>query len=307
MALPLETHLGTYPQTAAIKDGTIGSPRIAFSFSSLTPPRMGFPPMVNDLAFEFSELAIVTFLVAYLAGKPLVLLPVTILSRLQHQSIVKRAGSAIREPRDLNGKRVGLRAFTVTTAMWVRGFLMNDYGVDDASITWVATEGAHLDTYVDPPNVIRKDGANLKAMLLAGEIDAWIGDPEIVVDPGLVLLIPDAAEAEWEWFARTRTLPVNHVAAIRRDVLDSHPWLGRELLDVFGRASDAYLEGIRAHGPRTADERFRARLIELGADPFPLGYAALRGPIELASRYAVAEGIIARPVSMDELIDERIG
>src|ERR1700724_1348389 len=131
MTMRLRTLLGTHPGTAALKNGSI-----KFDFADYSPTNKGFKPMVRDGAFDVSEMAIVTYLMAKSFGKPMVLLPNVVLARFQHAYALSNAKQGMLKPADLNGKRVGIRSFTTTTGAWLRGILANDYGVDLASIDW---------------------------------------------------------------------------------------------------------------------------------------------------------------------------
>ena len=126
----LKTLLGDHPGTAALKNGSVKSDLVEFDFAPYTPTNKGFKPMVRDAAFDVSEMAIVTYLMAKSFGKPMVLLPDVVLARFQHGHALYNAKKAKLTPRDLNGKRVGIRSFTTTTGAWLRGILANDHGVD---------------------------------------------------------------------------------------------------------------------------------------------------------------------------------
>src|SRR6185312_8049699 len=130
MALRLRTLLGDHPGTASLKRGLLRSDRVAFDFADITPTHRGFKPMVRDQAFDVAEMAVVTYLMAKSFGKPMVLLPNVVLARFQHAHALYNGKQGKLKPRDLNGKRVGIRSFTTTTGAWLRGILANDYGVD---------------------------------------------------------------------------------------------------------------------------------------------------------------------------------
>ncbi|MEO6841666.1 MAG: hypothetical protein ABI192_12950, partial [Bradyrhizobium sp.] len=144
MVMRLRTLLGTHPCTAALKDGSVKSDSVAFDFADYSPAHKGFKPMVREAAFDVSEMAMVTYLMAKSVGKPMVLLPNVVVARFQHAYAVYRAELGDLKPRDLQGKRVGIRSFTTTTGAWLRGILANDYGVDLHSIDWVTFEDAHV-------------------------------------------------------------------------------------------------------------------------------------------------------------------
>lgn len=162
--------LGDYPATAALKRGEVRSDSVRLEFADIRPPSAGFKRVVRDLEFEVAELAITTFLMAKAAGKPLRLLPAVVVGRLQHTLLVHDIERGPLAPRDLVGRRVGVRSYSVTTGMWLRGVLAEDHGVDPDRVTWVTFEEAHVAEFRDPPNVERAaSGKDLVSMLLAGE------------------------------------------------------------------------------------------------------------------------------------------
>ena len=149
MAMRLRTLLGDHPCTAALKNGSIKSDLVEFEFVEYKPTNKGFKPMVREGAFDVSELAIVTYLMAKNYDKPMVLLPNVVMARFQHGHAFYNAKRGMLTPADLGGKRVGIRSFTTTTGAWLRGILANDYGVDLNAIDWVTFEDAHVAEFTD--------------------------------------------------------------------------------------------------------------------------------------------------------------
>src|SRR3974390_372769 len=135
--LKLHTMLGNYPITKPLKSGAVGSGLVDFDFADVKVANNLFKQVVRDAKYDVAELAIVTYLQARAYGKPYVLLPAVVVSRGQHHTIAYNAERGALAPSDLNGKRVGVRAYTVTTATWVRGILANDYGVDLSKVEWI--------------------------------------------------------------------------------------------------------------------------------------------------------------------------
>src|SRR6478735_8792088 len=177
----LHTMLGNYPITKALKSGEIKS---------------------DLIDFDFAELAIVTYLQAKAYGKPYVLVPAVVVSRGQHHTIAYNPQRGALKPSELEGKRVGVRAYTVTTGTWVRGILASDYGLDINKVEWITFEDPHVAEYRDPAIVKRAPaGKELTPMLLDGEIAAGIvGDK--LPDPKLKHLIADAEQAAASWAKR---------------------------------------------------------------------------------------------------------
>src|SRR6267154_4476947 len=149
MTMHLRTLLGDHPGTLALKNGSIKSDLVTLDFAEYSPTNKGFKPMVRDGAFDVSEMAIVTYLMAKSFGKPMVLLPSVVLARFPHAFALYNAGRGMLTPADLNNKRVGIRSFTTTSGAWLRGILANDYGVDLNSINWVTFEDAHVAEFRD--------------------------------------------------------------------------------------------------------------------------------------------------------------
>src|ERR1700676_1610630 len=211
MTMRLRTLLGTHPGTAALKNGSIKSDLVSFDFADYSPTKKGFKPMGRDGAFDVSEMAIATYLMAKSFGKPMVLLPNVVLARFQHAYALYRAELGNLRPSDLEGRLLGIRSFTTTTAACLRGILANDYGVDLNSINWVTFEDAHVAEFRDTARRA-PEGKEIIRMLLDGELDAVLG--EKVERPGLKPLFADAATEERSWFAKHKVVPINHMVVV---------------------------------------------------------------------------------------------
>jgi len=279
----LHTLLGNHPNTKALKSGEISSPLVKFDYFDVKVANTQFKAMVRELKYDFGELAIVTFLQAKHYGKPYVLLPATIVGRNQHHTIFYNGDKGRLSPSHLNGKRVGVRAYTQTTGAWVRGFLAEDYGVDIASIRWVTFEDAHLAEYRDPPNVERApEGKTIKQMLLDGELDAAIlGD---VMEEGPIRhLIPDHEAAGRVWAKKHGGVPINHLAVMRESIVKTRPDVVREVHRVL------------------KESRARAVLPTGVDDPLRFGIGAIRQSLEQIGAYAFAQKLIPRAFTAGEL------
>src|SRR6195952_5492414 len=222
----LRTLLGDHPCTAALKKGSIKSDLVTLDFADFSPTHKGFKPMVRDGAFDVSEMAIVTYLMAKSFGKPMVLLPSVVMARFQHAYALYNAKLGTLTPADLNGKRVGIRSFTTTTGAWLRGILANDYGVDLDSIHWITFEDAHVAEFRDTTMRAPSDKQIIQ-MLIDGELDAVLGEKSD--HPGLKPLFMDAAAEEKSWFAKHNVMPINHMVVVSKDLSDNHPEAVREV------------------------------------------------------------------------------
>src|SRR6267154_1201109 len=226
MTMHLRTLLGDHPGTLALKNGSIKSYSVALDFAEYSPTNKGFKPMVREGAFDVSEMAIVTYLMAKSFGKPMVLLPHVVLARFQHAHAVYRAELGNLKPRELEGRRVGIRSFTTTTGAWLRGILANDYGVDLNSIHWVTFEDAHVAEFRDT-TVRAPQGKQIIQMLLDGELDAVLGEKS--EHPDLKPLFPDAGNEEKSWFAKHRVMPINHMVVVSEALSARHPDMVHEV------------------------------------------------------------------------------
>src|SRR3954469_7288048 len=222
----LRTLLGDHPGTSALKNGSIKSDLVQFDFAEYSPTNKGFKPMVREGAFDISEMAIVTYLMAKSFEKPMVLLPDVVLARFQHGHALYNAKAGKLAPRDLNGKRVGIRSFTTTTGAWLRGILANDYGVDLDSIDWVTFEDAHVAEFVD---TTKRAGAGkqIVQMLIDGELDAVLGEKSD--HPDLKPLFADVAAEEKAWFEKTGVKPINHMVVVSEELCRKNPQAVQEV------------------------------------------------------------------------------
>lgn len=285
----LRTALKSYPQTQALLQGDVSSPRFKFDFQEIEPIHRAFKPMAEKQAFDVSEMAIFTYLQAKAFDKPLVLLPVVLAARLQHGCIVYNTDFHDKiTPDMLPGKKVGVRAYSQTTGAWVRNILSQEHGVDLPSIHWITFEGAHLDAYKEPSFVTRapEGGKDLLAMLMSGEVDAGILGNDLPDDPKIKPVIDNAAEAGRAWFAKHGLVPINHMLVVTRKLAQSHPDIVKEIYGLFKRSKT--MAPVKAGA----------------ADMRPIGFEAIGPSLELVIDLAFAQQIIPRRFSVSELFED---
>jgi 4,5-dihydroxyphthalate decarboxylase len=276
MTIRLRTLLGTHPCAAALRDGSVKSDKVALDFAHYSPTHKGFKPMIREQAFDVSEMAIVTYLMAKSFSKPMVLLPSVVVARFQHPYAVARAELGELKPRDLEGKRVGIRSFTTTTGAWLRGILANDYNVDLNSIDWVTFEDAHVAEFRDTTKRAPA-GKEIIQMLLDGDLDVALG--EKVERPGLKPLFAESDEKAWA--AKHRILPINHMVVVSEALSKTHPDIVREVSRLL----------------RESEARAPASWHRFSADE-------MRRSLALISEYTAQQGLIPRAFSVDELFDD---
>jgi 4,5-dihydroxyphthalate decarboxylase len=286
-----ELHLSTVTRTqgnnAALTDGTVAPHGAVLDLVDVPVLVQAFRRMVRENAFDVSEMAFTTYLVAKAHGARFTALPV-FLVRGFHHGAIRVAGGGI-APKDLEGRRVGVnRGYTVTTGVWARGVLAAEHGVDLDAVTWVCSGDEHVREYGPPANVeSMPPGDDLARMLAEGRIDAAIG-----VDAG-VPLIPDPDGAGVAALRRDGHYPINHLIVVRDEVLDAHPGLAADLFSAFAEAKNRYVARLRAGSVENATDRMYARVMDVtGADPLPYGIAPNRGAIEALLDHAVAQHIL---------------
>jgi 4,5-dihydroxyphthalate decarboxylase len=281
----LHTLLGDHPTTLALKRGEVHSPHVLLEFADVKVPNTAFKRLVRNLEFDVSELAIVTFLMARAHGKPLLLLPAVVVARFQHAYLVYNAERGPLSPGELAGRRVGVRSYSVTTAMWIRGILAEDYGLDLDRVKWITFEEPHVAEYRDPPTVERAPaGSDPMAMLLEGKLDAAIlATPS--TDPRIKTLIPDPAAAAKDWYKRNQALQINHMVVVRESLCRLDPRAVREVYRLLRESKQA--------APSTGE-----------IDTTPFGLEANRHNLEVAIDYTYRQKLIPRAFAVDELFDD---
>jgi 4,5-dihydroxyphthalate decarboxylase len=281
----LHTMLGNYPNTAALKSGNLHSDLVDFNFAEVKVANNHFKQIVREARYDVGELAIATFLQARAYNKPYVLLPAVLVSRGQHHTIAYNAERGPLQPSDLAGKRVGVRAYTVTTATWVRGILADDYGLDLNAVQWLTFEDPHVAEYRDPEMVKRAPpGKDLVQMLLDGEIDAAVvGDK--LPDPRLKHLIPDHEAAAQRWAQKHGGIPINHMVVVRSELSKSRPDAVKEVFRLLRESKNA------AAAPQNPE-------------PLRFGVEECRPVIEVMIDYCERQGLIPARLKVDSLFDD---
>jgi len=262
-----------------------------------------FRRMVRTLEFDVCEMALTTYVCAREHGIRFTALPVFLVRAFHHGAILVRSASGIESPSELEGRSVGVnRGYTVTTGVWARGVLQDEYGVDLRKITWMLSGDEHVEAYRPPANVKPIPASeSIESMLKNGELAAAIniksGDPDIRP------LISNAAEAGLEAYRSRGHYPINHLLVVRDDVLERYPEAATCLFDAFAESKRIYLERLRLGAieePDGMDELY-ARLLSSGDDPLPYGIEPNRAALEELVRHAISQGILTRPVEIASL------
>ena len=303
-ALKLSTVTRTQGNNRDLKNGSVLPLGFEFEFEEVPVLIDAFRRMVRGLEWDVSEMALTTYLCAREHGKAFTALPIFLVRAFHHGAIVVNHNAGISQPKDLEGKRVGVnRGYTVTTGLWARSVLQHQYGVDLSKITWVLSGDEHVAEYRPPTNVVPiAPGRNMAEMVIAGELAGAIG---IEVDsPQVGPLIPDAAQAGFDALAATGHYPINHLVVVKDEVLAAYPKVGPAIFAAFAQAKQNYVQRLRDGAidrPTAVDEMHQRVMAQTGADPLPYGVAPNRRMLDLAISSAREQGIIERTPRLDEL------
>jgi 4,5-dihydroxyphthalate decarboxylase len=294
----------TQGATRALKDGTSRPQHFDLQFTEVPVLIQAFRRMVRSLEFDVSEMAFTTYLVAKAHGKPFTALPVFLVRGFHHGAVTRSAAAERISPKDLEGRRAGVnRGYTVTTGVWARGILADEYGVDLSRVTWVLSGDEHVAEYQPPPNVVPvAAGKDVPEMVASGELAAGIGIP--ADHPGLVPLIPDAAEAGYRALRERGLYPINHVVVVKDELLAARPGLAADLFAAYADAKNRYVAELRRgdlSDPGPADRMYQRVAQITGADPLPYGIAPNRAMIDQLIRYAVDQKILDKPAAPEDI------
>ena len=316
----LDIAIARYGHTAGVKDGSAPIKGVDTNFIEVVPIVGAFRRMVRDVEFDVCEMAPTTYLIARARGAPYIALPIFVMRRFHHGGFVVRPDAGIKVPKDLEGKKVGVRAYSVTTGVWTRGIFTNEYGLDSSKVTWVVDDEEHVTTLKLPPNVIQApEGKSLQSMMKSGEIQAGFSGPAGVGRAGPPIgnwdmnaptggntgtypeLIADVAQVEADWYRHTGIYPIHGLIVVKDALVARHPWLPRAMMTAFTTAKQAYLDELRlAAGDSVEDARYRG-FFSLMSDPLPYGIAANRPSIEALVSYALQQQLIPSRPELDRV------
>jgi len=308
---------GKYDRMEALRTGEVTVEGVDLNYLAIEAPREIFDRMGGTQEFDAAEFSASEFIGRMARGdRALVALPVFPSRVFRHGYIYVNRRSGIRTPKDLEGKRVGTPLYTQTAAVWIRGHLAHQYGVDLSTIRWVqgAVEkgGAHGDPNAPPllqPAAIEvnSSGRSLSELLAAGEIDAIAAARRPTVRHADVApLFADAKAVERAYFRDTGIFPIMHLVAIRRGVYEANPWLASSLYNAFTASKNWALD--RMH--RTGALRYMLPWLDhdvdeidevFGGDPWPYGVEANRPTLSALVQYMAEQHLIAKSMPIEDL------
>ena len=316
--VPISFACGLYDRMLALHTGEVKPEGIDLNFIAIDDPRQIFDRMAKNLDFDACEMSSSEVISRLAAGRnEMVALPV-FPSRVFRHGFITINRKAVKSPKDLEGKRIGVPLYTQTAALFIRGLLQDEYGVDLSGVHWVqgATNAPEAHGNPSAPPLLRHvsieqnvSGHSLSELLATGDIQAILGSglpTTLRTNPDVQRLFPDFHALELDYYRRTRIFPIMHLVAIRRDVYEKYPFIATSLYKAMSEAKDLALAKMREVGAlRYMLPGMVAELDEIdaifGGDPWPYGVEANRPTLEALVRYMAEQSLITAPIPVEEL------
>lgn len=310
--VPLKIAVAEHPHTSAIRSGAIQIEGVDAEIVTVKPQIGAFRRMVRDVEFDVCEIAPTTYIIARAYGRPFKALPIFVVRRFHHSGLLVRPDAGITHPKDLEGKRAGVRAYSVTTGVWTRQVLIDEFGVDNDKINWFVDDEEHVQQMQLPANVSHVPaGDSLADMMARGDIVAGFDGAAGIgrtgaptggwqeVEANYPDLFPNAEELEADYYRRTGVYPMHGTIVVKDSVLEEHPWIARSINDAFTQAKDEWLKTLDL--PENADSKYAKLRAIVGSDPMPYGIEANRPTIEALEKTAWDQRLTPKRMTMDEL------
>ena len=297
----------TQGNNRALKEGRVTLPDFDLEFEDVPVLVHGFRRMVRELAYDVCEMALTTYICAKAHGVKFTALPIFLVRGFHHNAIIHHVPSGLKSPADLAGKRVGVnRGYTVTTGVWARAIIQDEYGVDLSSITWAPSGDEHVEAYQAPENVVPLPDGDLKGRLSSGDLVAAVG--ATVDHPDVAMMIDDPFAAGVAALKSRGFYPINHCVAVRDAVLEEHPEVATQVFDAFAASKKLYVDDLKAgriSEPSQADKVHLAAM-EFMDDPLPFGIEPNRKSLEGLIGHAVTQKIIPQTMALEDLFAEPV-
>jgi 4,5-dihydroxyphthalate decarboxylase len=295
VGLNLKTASGAYGHNEALRDGSLAVDRVKLEYVDVQPNIIAaFRRMCRDLEFDVSEMAITTYLAAKQYGLPFTAIPVFPVRGFHSGAFVVNT-NVVKEPKDLEGKKAGVRAYTVTTGVWAKGIVASELGVDLDKVTWVMADEEHVEAFHKdaPPNAVYQLGADLAKMTVEGELAGGVvGRTD---SPDIKPLIGNAREVDAAMYKKSGLYPINHTVVIKDSILAENPWLAPALFEAFKESKQRWL------AKASDEDKARAGSNIVQGDPFPYGIEANRPALETIIKYAYDQHILKEQLKPEAL------
>jgi 4,5-dihydroxyphthalate decarboxylase len=312
-----------YDRVQAIKDGLVGIERADVSFTNENIYSLNAQAFGPDKIYEVTELGLIPYVSKYIneGFRDYVLIPVFISRTFRHRNIYVHVDSGIEKPEDLRGNRVGTPGYGMSATTWIRGMLLDEYGVKANDLQWIETTKSSdagklnkgFSKYYFPddfPLVKGPPGVDESELLLSGGCDALITaiTPKAYMDenPKIRRLFADIKTTEQAYYKKTGLFPIMHAVAVRKDAVQEKPWLPAAALQMYSEAKQIAYENLatttvlKTTLPWAIDEYEETAKL-MGDDYWRYGIESNRKELELVMRYTYEQGLVKRQVNFEEL------
>ncbi|HZT07011.1 MAG TPA: ABC transporter substrate-binding protein [Chloroflexota bacterium] len=318
MKLPLTLACGDYDRTRGLRFGLVQAEGIDLNYLCM-PVEETFWRQARSREFDASEMSMGSYLIRRARGiDDLIAIPVFPSRMFRHGYYFIHAGSGIKSPEDLKGRKMGVPEYQITAAIWMRGILEHDFGVSPRDVRWFSgglfepgrIEKQHITL---PEGVVLEsipEGRTLSEMIATGEVEALItARAPLTFRDGtnrVARLFPSYRELERDYFRRTRIFPIMHTVVIKREVLSANPWVAMNLYKAFCAAKAEYLasfaddSAMRLMLPGMTAELEEARDV-MGEDFWPYGLEPNRHVLQTLMDYAIEQGLLEHRMALDDL------
>ncbi|MEX2454403.1 MAG: hypothetical protein WD470_06850 [Rhodospirillaceae bacterium] len=292
----------TQGNNLALKEGRIALPDFELEFEEVPVLVHAFRRMVRELAYDVCEMALTTYICAKAHGVKFTALPIFLVRDFHHDAILHHVPSGLKSPADLEGRRVGVnRGYTVTTGVWARAIVQDEFDVDLSSVTWAPSGDEHVEAYRPPANVQPLEDGDLEGRLSSGDLVAAVGAK--VDHPDVATMYDDPFAAGVSALKRRGLYPINHLVVVRDELLEATPEIAVQVFDAFAAAKRSYVDDLKAGRiakPGRVDRVHQAAL-EVMDDPLPYGIEPNRDTLEGLIAHAVTQKIIPAPIALADL------
>ena len=315
MAIRITLACGASDRTLPLVLGDVRPAGIELTFLRMHPEEV-FWRMTRHAEFDAAEMSLSSYILRRSRGDDaLVAIPVFTSREFRHSCVWVRSDAGIESPADLKGKRMGVPEYQMTAAVWIRGFLSDDFEVAPSDLCWFSgglyQPGREEKLPISIPGVqLRAIDADqtLSQLLLDGELDAVMGarPPRGFPGPRVRRLFPDFRRVEAEYFSRTGIFPIMHTVVIRRELLDREAWVARNLYDAFCESKQRAIQELSEPAELAVTLPWQIAELEatrqlMGLDYWPYGVAPNRKTLETLVRYSCEQGLAERSVPIEML------
>ena len=312
---------GRYDRTWPILDGRVSIEGCDVNCIQLDPEEVFFRAL-RYAEFDIAELSFNSYLMTTSKGEcPYIAMPAFVSRYFRHSAIYIRTGAGIERPENLKGRKVGVPEYQMTAIVWIRGILEDEYGIKPSDIHW-RTGGQEEPGRTERTPLVLPEGVEVQPigpedtlvdLFQKGELDALITarHPSLFMrgEDCIQRLFPDYPTAEQAYFKKTGIFPIMHVLGVRKTLFEREPWIVSSVYKAFCEARDMAMVEIATRGGLRLSlpwiEAYVANAREiLGGDYWPYGIDENRHVVETLIRYSSDQGLLARPLTVDEIFAE---